>query len=80
MNNYFDEPNIDNAVDSDFPLPHLDPTEQNDIRWVKPDAAFLQIQKDYDMFARDFDYFRNPEVDYLPSIDTVDADNFKEEL
>jgi hypothetical protein len=34
---------IDEWYDPDFPYPHLDPPQSNDIRWVDADKAFIKV-------------------------------------
>lgn len=39
---YFDLENIDDSYDSDFPYPHLDPPQQNNIRYVGVDKPRVE--------------------------------------
>lgn len=60
---------IDPTYDEDFPYPHLDPPELNDL-----EVQTVVHHKDYAGMARGNNYPFDEDIDYDPRIDNVDED------
>lgn len=59
---------IDPTYDEDFPYPHFDPPELNDL------SPTVEHHKDYASLTRGNNYPFDTEIDYDPRIDNLDFD------
>lgn len=65
---------IDPTYDEDFPAPHYDPPELNDLgsHYIGVDGPKVEHHKDYASMTRGANYLFDEEIDYDPRIDNID--------